>query len=110
LFSDDDDEFYDRTKKKPSQKKPGDNQSIETADTLLDKRDTIVKEMDEKKELLMTEKNKMLSESTTQQAEVDDSLDAYMSGLSSQLGDCSLLILSFTPLKYILNFSCLTFK
>jgi hypothetical protein len=54
--------------------------------------------MDEKKELLMTEKNKMLSESTTQQAEVDDSLDAYMSGLSSQLGDCSLLILSFTPL------------
>ncbi|CAJ2669212.1 unnamed protein product [Trifolium pratense] len=82
---DDDDEFYDRTKKKPSQKKPGDNQSIETAETLLDKRDTIVKEMDEKNELLMTEKNRMLSESTTQQAEVDDSLDAYMSGLSSQL-------------------------
>lgn len=62
---------------------------METADTLLDKRDTIIKEMNDKKELLMTEKNKMLSESTTQD-DVDDALDAYMSGLSSQLGDCSL--------------------
>ncbi|KAJ1435408.1 Kanadaptin [Sesbania bispinosa] len=83
-FSDDDDEFYDRTKKMPSHQKPGDNQSIETADTLLDKRDAIVKEMNDKKELLTIEKNKMLSENITQD-EVDDSLDAYMSGLSSQL-------------------------
>ncbi|XP_027352202.1 kanadaptin [Abrus precatorius] len=85
-YSDDDDEFYDRTKRKPSHQKPGDNQSIETADTLLDKRDAIIKEMDEKKELLVIEKNKMLSgsESATQD-EVGDSLDAYMSGLSSQL-------------------------
>ncbi|CAK8540800.1 unnamed protein product [Lathyrus sativus] len=85
-FSDDDDEFYDRTKKKPSKKKPGDNQSIETADTLLDKRDTIMKEINDKKELLMTEKNKVLPETeSTTQDDVDDSLDAYMSGLSSQL-------------------------
>ncbi|TKY65011.1 Kanadaptin protein [Spatholobus suberectus] len=83
-FSDDDDEFYDRTKRKPSHQKPGDNQSVETADTLLDKRDVITKEMNEKKELLMIEKNKMFSESATQD-EVGDSLDAYMSGLSSQL-------------------------
>ncbi|CAI8591992.1 unnamed protein product [Vicia faba] len=84
-FSDDDDEFYDRTKKKPSQKKPGD-QSIETADTLLDKRDTIMKEINDTKELLMTEKNKVLSETkSTTQDDVGDSLDAYMSGLSSQL-------------------------
>ncbi|XP_061344258.1 uncharacterized protein LOC133290215 [Gastrolobium bilobum] len=80
---DDDDEFYDRTKRKPSHQKPGENKSVETADTLLDKRDAIVKEMNDKKELLMIEKNKMLSESTTQ--DVGDSLDAYMSGLSSQL-------------------------
>lgn len=94
FFSDDDDEFYDRTKKKPSQKKPGDNQSIETADTLLDKRDTIMKEINEKKELLMTEKNKVLSETlSTTQDDVGDSLDAYMSGLSSQLGDSSLSLI-----------------
>lgn len=84
-ISDDDDEFYDRTKKKP-QKKPGDSQSIETADTLLEKRDTIMKEMSDKKELLMTEKDRVLSETvSTTQDDVDDSLDAYMSGLSSQL-------------------------
>ncbi|XP_027928431.1 kanadaptin isoform X3 [Vigna unguiculata] len=82
----DDDEFYDRTKKKPSHQKPGDNQSVETADTLLDKRDAITNEMNEKKELLMIEKNNMLSKSkSATQDEVDDSLDAYMSGLSSQL-------------------------
>nr|KYP76470.1 Uncharacterized protein ZK632.2 [Cajanus cajan] len=83
-LSDDDDEFYDRTKRKTAHQKPGDNQSVETADSLLDKRDVITKEMNEKKELLMIEKNKILSEGATQD-EVDDSLDAYMSGLSSQL-------------------------
>ncbi|KAK7340726.1 hypothetical protein VNO77_21437 [Canavalia gladiata] len=86
VSDDDDDEFYDRTKKKLSHQKPGDNQSVETADTLLDKRDAIIKDMDEKKELLIIEKNKMLSQSeSTTQDEVGDSLDAYMSGLSSQL-------------------------
>lgn len=86
---DDDDEFYDRTNKKPLHQKPGDNQ-VETADTLLDKREVITKEMDEKKELLKMEKNKILSKSeSTTQDEVDDSLDAYMSGLSSQLGESS---------------------
>ncbi|CAJ1835838.1 unnamed protein product [Sphenostylis stenocarpa] len=83
----DDDEFYDRTKKKPSHQKPGENQSVETADTLLDKRDAITNEMNEKKEMLMIEKNNMLSKSeSASQVEVGDSLDVYMSGLSSQLG------------------------
>ena len=82
LFSDDD-EFYDRTKK-PSQK-AGENQSIETADTLLAKRDAIMKEMEDKKELLSIEKKTVASE-TAVETEVGDALDAYMSGLSSQLG------------------------
>ncbi|KAL4294489.1 hypothetical protein AHAS_Ahas18G0233200 [Arachis hypogaea] len=60
------------------------HQSIETTDTLLDKKDAIIQEMNEKKELLIIEKNKMSSESAKQD-EVDDSLDAYMSGLLSQL-------------------------
>lgn len=46
--------------------------------------------MNEKKELLMIEKNKMLSKSeSAPQDEVGDALDAYMSGLSSQLGESS---------------------
>ncbi|CAK7335223.1 unnamed protein product [Dovyalis caffra] len=82
-FSSDDDEFYDRTKK-PSTQKAGENQSIETADTLLDKRDAIMKQMEDKKELLSIEKNKLASENTVEN-EAGDALDAYMSGLSSQL-------------------------
>lgn len=78
----DDDDFYDRTKK-PSNKKADQNQSIETADSLLDKRDAIKKEMEEKRELLLREENKM--ESQTDLDTGTDALDAYMSGLSSQL-------------------------
>lgn len=84
LFSGED-EFYDRTKRKPSIQKAGENQSIETADTLLDKRDAIMKEMEDKKELFEKEKNKMAPEATVE-TESGDALDAYMSGLSSQLG------------------------
>ncbi|XWS36876.1 hypothetical protein CRYUN_Cryun20dG0122800 [Craigia yunnanensis] len=80
-FSSDDDEFYDRTKKKPTVQKVGETQSVETADSLLDKRDAIMKEI-EGKELLLSEKNKMASEPAL---EAGDALDAYMSGLSSQL-------------------------
>ncbi|KAK4285573.1 hypothetical protein QN277_002255 [Acacia crassicarpa] len=80
----DDDEFFDRTKKKPTHQKADGSQSIETADTLLDKKEAIIKEMCEKKELLLIEKNKMSSESDVQ-GEVGDTLDAYMSGLSCQL-------------------------
>ncbi|XP_028801053.1 kanadaptin [Neltuma alba] len=80
----DDDEFYDRTKKRPTHQKADGSQSIETADTLLDKKEAIIKEMCEKKELFSIEKNKMPSASEIQD-EVGDTLDAYMSGLSSQL-------------------------
>ncbi|XP_062009733.1 uncharacterized protein LOC133726235 [Rosa rugosa] len=79
----DDDEFYDRTKK-PSSKKASENPSIETADTLLDKRDAITKEMENTKELLSIEKNRLASE-TTEDTDAGDALDAYMSGLSSKL-------------------------
>ncbi|KAK3012393.1 hypothetical protein RJ639_010558 [Escallonia herrerae] len=78
----DDDEFYDRAKKMPSKQK-GANQSIETADSLLDKKDSISKEMEDKRKLLLDEKNKMAPETVA--AEAGDALDAYMSGLSSQL-------------------------
>ncbi|PON82131.1 Serine/threonine protein kinase [Trema orientale] len=83
-FLSDDDEFYDRTKKKASGKKAGENQSVETVDTLLDKRDAIMKEIEDKKELLSTEKNKIASVKT-EETETGDALDAFMSGISSQL-------------------------
>ena len=85
-MSSDDDEFYDRTKKKPSSKKAAENQSVETADTLLDKRDSVMKKIEYKKELLLIENNKMASEKT-EETETGDALDAFMSGISSQLGE-----------------------
>lgn len=82
-FSSDDDEFYDRTKK-PSVQKAGENLSVETADTLLDKRDAIMKQVEDKKEVLLIEKNKMAPETAVENG-AGDALDTYMSGLSSQL-------------------------
>ncbi|XP_058187799.1 uncharacterized protein LOC131304551 isoform X3 [Rhododendron vialii] len=81
-YSSDEDEFYDRTKKKASKRKGGENQSIETADSLLDKKDALTTEIEEKK-LLLEEKDRMESENAGEGA--GDALDAYMSGLSSQL-------------------------
>ncbi|XP_066378158.1 uncharacterized protein [Miscanthus floridulus] len=77
----DDDEFFDRTKKKSSQKS-SEQQSVETADSLLEKKDFITNDIESKTKLLEEEKHK-LSESDT--PDLRDDLDAYMSGLSSQL-------------------------
>ncbi|XP_021739356.1 kanadaptin-like [Chenopodium quinoa] len=78
----DDDEFYDRTKKK-SANKSADAQSVETADSLLDKKEALLNEIDEKNKLLLEEKNKVLEPVVEQ--DTGDVLDAYMSGLSTQL-------------------------
>ncbi|CAH9139197.1 unnamed protein product [Cuscuta epithymum] len=78
----DDDEFYDRTKKS-AKKKSGENQSIETADSLLDKKDALVSEMEEKRKLLLSEDND--TGEVKESLEAGDDLDLYMSGLSSQL-------------------------
>ncbi|KAI3414516.1 FHA domain-containing protein [Psidium guajava] len=80
----DDDEFYDRSKKKANVPKTGQSPVVETADTLLDKRDAIKKQIEEKKELLVTEKKKIELDSAAE-TDAGDALDAYMSGLSSQL-------------------------
>ncbi|KAJ1258986.1 hypothetical protein BS78_10G118400 [Paspalum vaginatum] len=77
----DDDEFYDRTKKKSSQKL-SEQQSVETADSLLEKKDFINSEIESKRKLLEEEKNKLAQSNP---ADLGDDLDAYMSGLSSQL-------------------------
>lgn len=48
-----------------------------------------MKEIEEKNEQLLTEKNKMETENVTEVASVDslDALDAYMTGLSTTLGN-----------------------
>ncbi|KAJ0986792.1 hypothetical protein J5N97_005148 [Dioscorea zingiberensis] len=79
----DDDEFYDRTKKKSSVQKSSE-QSVETADTLIDKKESIINQMKEKKALLDQEQQKLVLNSESN-PEGGDDLDAYMSGISSQL-------------------------
>ncbi|KAF2602135.1 hypothetical protein F2Q70_00027306 [Brassica cretica] len=84
-FSSDEDDFYDRTKKKkPSTQKGTESQTVETVDSLLEKRDKVLKEIEEKNEQLSAEKNKMETE-TVPEVSSGDSLDAYMTGLSSTL-------------------------
>ncbi|XP_021736686.1 kanadaptin-like [Chenopodium quinoa] len=78
----DDDEFYDRTKKK-SGSKATDAQSVETADSLLDKKEALLDEIDEKNKLLLEQKHKVLEPVVEQ--DTGDVLDAYMSDLSTQL-------------------------
>ncbi|KAK1310362.1 hypothetical protein QJS10_CPA08g01827 [Acorus calamus] len=82
----DEDDFYDRTKKKPVIKKSVEEQQIETVDSLLDKKEAIIKEIEKKTHLLAEEKTKMMSKPEPEAStEGSDALDAYMSGLSSQL-------------------------
>ncbi|KAG6396135.1 hypothetical protein SASPL_142276 [Salvia splendens] len=81
MSSNDDDDFYDRTKKS-SKPKNGESQSVETADSLLDKKDALVKQIEDKEKLLADEDK---SAAVNEIAEAGDALDAYMSAVSSQL-------------------------
>ncbi|XP_047310704.1 kanadaptin [Impatiens glandulifera] len=82
-YMSDEDDFYDRTKKRSAKKKGEEGQSIETADSLLDKKDILLKDMEEKNKLILEEQNRTPSGNDVTDA--GDELDAYMSGLSSQL-------------------------
>lgn len=77
----DDDEFYDRTHKSLKQKS-SENQSVETADSLLDKKDALVKQIEDKEKSLVDEEKPA---GVNEVAEAGDALDAYMSAVSSQL-------------------------
>ncbi|XP_047962461.1 kanadaptin [Salvia hispanica] len=80
-YMSDDDDFYDRTEKS-SKPKNGESQSVETADSLLDKKDVLVKQIEDKEKLLADEDK---SAAVNEIAEAGDALDAYMSAVSSQL-------------------------
>lgn len=83
-FNSDEDDFYDRTKKK-KKSSSGEQHTVETADSLLDKRDLIINEMEMIRKSLEDEKNQLASTGGGKNEDGDD-LDAYMTGLSSQLG------------------------
>ncbi|KAL7101102.1 hypothetical protein ACP275_08G035900 [Erythranthe tilingii] len=77
----DDDDFYDRTQKSLKNKSRG-NQSVETADSLLDKKDALSKQIEDKEKLLLDEDRPA---EIKEVSEAGDELDAYMSAVSSQL-------------------------
>ncbi|EYU44253.1 hypothetical protein ABFS82_08G035800 [Erythranthe guttata] len=77
----DDDDFYDRTQKSLKNKSRG-NQSVETADSLLDKKDALSKQIEDKEKLLLDEDKPA---EIKEVSEAGDELDAYMSAVSSQL-------------------------
>ncbi|KAK9116383.1 hypothetical protein Sjap_015330 [Stephania japonica] len=79
----DDDDFYDRTKKVLPSQKVGASQVIETAETLLEKKDAIMTEMEKKRNLL--KKEKAVVPEKEKESVTGDSLDSYMIGLSSQI-------------------------
>jgi hypothetical protein len=83
-FNSDEDDFYDRTKKKKKLSN-GKQRAVETADSLLDKRDFIINEMEMKRKSFEDEKKQLASTGGSKTEDGDD-LDAYMTGLSSQLG------------------------
>lgn len=82
LSHSDDDEFYDRTQKSTKHKN-AENKSVETADSLLDKKDALIKQIEDKERLLHDDGKPAESNEI---AEAGDALDAYMSSVSSQLG------------------------
>lgn len=82
LTGSDDDEFYDRTQKS-SKPKSGENQSVETADSLLDKKDALIKQIEDKEKSLLDEDKPA---EMNEVSEAGDALDAYMSAVSTQLG------------------------
>lgn len=88
LTSSDEDEFYDRTQKSSKHKSGGD-QSVETADSLLDKKDALIKQIENKEKLLLDEDKPA---EINEVAEAGDALDAFMSAVSSQLGKLYLLL------------------
>jgi hypothetical protein len=85
-----DDEFYDRASKRLQKKKEetGLKANVETAESLLEKRDMLDKEIELVLSELKVEESRMseAATSSTTQMESVDPLDAFMSNVSSKIG------------------------
>lgn len=60
--------------------------SVETADTLLDKKEQILRDIEERIIMLQKEKTRTMSEAVNK-IEKEDALDVFMTDLSSELGE-----------------------
>lgn len=81
----DDDEFYDRTKKGAREKKEEKQQMVETAETLLEKKEKLTKEIEDTRVALQAEEPTNQKQNSEGNLESDDPLDAFMTGVSSQI-------------------------
>ncbi|KAH9292125.1 hypothetical protein KI387_042685 [Taxus chinensis] len=83
----DDDEFYDRTKRRmgPDQKAE-EKQTVETAESLLEKRENIAKDIENTMAALQAEEPSNQTYNSRGILVSEDPLDAFMTGLSSQIG------------------------
>lgn len=81
----DDDEFYDRTKKGAIEKKEERQQMVETAETLLEKKEKLTKEIEDTRVALEAEEPTNEKQNAEGNSESDDPLDAFMTGVSSQI-------------------------
>ncbi|KAH9301579.1 hypothetical protein KI387_013162, partial [Taxus chinensis] len=82
----DDDEFYDRTKRRmgPDQKAE-EKQTVETAESLLEKRENIAKDIENTMAALQAEEPSNQTYNSRGILVSEDPLDAFMTGLSSQI-------------------------
>jgi hypothetical protein len=85
-----DDEFYDRASKRLQKKKEetGLKANVETAESLLEKRDMIGKEIELVLSELKVEESRMSEAATSSTTHIEsvDPLDAFMSNVSSKIG------------------------
>lgn len=81
----DDDEFYDRTKKGAREKKEEKQQMVETAETLLEKKENLAREIEDTRVALQAEEPNNQKQNSEGNLESDDPLDAFMTGVSSQI-------------------------
>ncbi|GLJ06970.1 hypothetical protein SUGI_0054360 [Cryptomeria japonica] len=82
----DSDEFYDRTKKGTrSGHMEEKQQAVETAETLLEKKENIARDIENTIAALQAEEPGNLTENGRESLESEDPLDAFMKGLSSQI-------------------------
>eukprot|EP00252_Welwitschia_mirabilis_P000617 TRINITY_DN1060_c0_g1_i1.p1 TRINITY_DN1060_c0_g1~~TRINITY_DN1060_c0_g1_i1.p1 ORF type:complete len:751 (+),score=218.77 TRINITY_DN1060_c0_g1_i1:121-2373(+) len=79
----DEDEFYDRTMKgRKGQKNAEKVQVVETAESLLEKKENLAKDLEDTKAALEAQKSNNGKKTSTQ---AEDPLDAFMTGVSSQI-------------------------
>ncbi|BBN15508.1 hypothetical protein MPTK1_6g20140 [Marchantia polymorpha subsp. ruderalis] len=80
-----DDEFYDRASKLNARKKKEASQVVETAETLLDKKSSLSKEIESVRLLMKAEEEQDKQNGAKMEIESDDPLDQFMTNISTAI-------------------------